>query len=339
MNVAVRAVLLVALASGLRLLREGFVVRALAWPGLLAAGAMVGTALIVSLLGSDLDPAVTVAMRAEDAAVLEPALDAAGLTVQLDPAPETALAEERAERAAWRVEGEEARGPSWVISARSAGPSTLTLEAVLREQVGAAWRIEVPPEDPRSVAVAGQSGRIGLIVGVLYTLYGVVMGAGLAWRDRSEGVVESALTLPVPPWTQAAGRLLALGLVLGLGLVATLMLMHGIMAMDRPVAIGGHGLVATAVAGAIGLAAVATPGAEARGFAAPLSRALGLATALMGLGAGLPALGAWLPLASLGALASGTSPAGAPVVVTVLGLLLVVGAARRWGRHQGGLGR
>ncbi len=339
MRLVGRTVLTIALATGLRLVREGFVVRALAWPGLLAAGAMVGTALIVGLMGSPVDEVASLAMRAEDAALVQERVAAASLELRVDPDPERAVAEGRASRAAWREADPGGAGERWVVAAPSAGPTTFRIEAILRDQAQAAWRIEVPPETARSAVVAGQSGRMGLIISVLFALYGVVMGAGLAWRDRAEGVVEAALTLPVPPWTQAAGRLVGLGVVLGLGQLATLQLMHGIMAMDRPLAIAGNGLVATVVACALGLSAVASPGAADRGFAAPLSRALGFVTALMGLGAGLPAVGAWLPVASLGALAVGSSPLGAPIPVTLLGLALVGLAVRRWGQHQGGLGR
>lgn len=339
MSLVARSVLYIAVASGLRLVREGFVVRALAWPGLLAAGSMVGTALIVGLMGSPVDEVASLAMRAEDAALVQEQIAAAGVELRLDPEPEQAAAQGRAGRAAWREPGVHGEATRWILAAPSAGPTTVQIEAVLRDQAGAVWRIEVPAETPRSAVVAGQSGRMGLIISVLFSLYGVVMGAGLAWRDRSEGVVEAALTLPVPPWTQAAGRVVGLAVVLGLGQLATLLLMHGIMAMDRPIAIAGNGLVSTVVACALGLSAVASPGASDRGFAAPLSRALGLVTALMGLGAGVPELGAWLPVASLGALAVGESPLAAPLSVTLIGLGLVVLAVGRWGRHQGGLGR
>lgn len=333
MSATLRAVWVGTGATLLRLAREGFVMRALAWPGLLAAGAVVGAALVAGQVGGDLTAAPHLAMTEAEAVGVAPALQAQGLALRVDADPRSAVQAGRAERAAWRED------EGWVLAARSAGPSTLRAEAALREVSGAAWRIEVPADPPRREEVAAQSGRMGGLVAVLFTLYGVVMGAGLAWRDRGEGVVEATLPLPVPAWTHGAARVLALALALGVGLVATLLLLHGILGMDRPGALALHGALASAVAGAIGLAAVAGPAASRRGFSAPLSRALGLAAGLLGLGAGLPALGAWLPIASLSAGGQGAGDAASTVVALLLGALLLAGCAGRWGHHQGGLGR
>lgn len=326
-----RAVLVVALATGLRLLREGFVLRALAWPGLLAGGALVGTALLVGLAGEPVGQP-EIALSAEAERRLGPRLEAAGFALRVDPAAERAVVEGRADRAVWE------EGEGFALALASGGPPSLLAEAVLREELGAAWRIEPPDESPRGLQVAQQSARMGQIIAVLFALYGVVMGAGLAWRDRSEGVLEAALTLPWPAWTQAAGRLLALVLVLELALVATLLTLHGIVGMAQPLDILGHGGVATAVGAALGLGAMARPGTDV-GFSGPLSRALGLLTGLLGLGAGLPVVGAWLPAASLGASLRGDLPLASAPVAALLALGLAALACARWGRDQGGLGR
>jgi len=334
---ALRAVLWGTGATVLRLLREGMVVRAVVWPGLLAAVAVVGAAAVAGQVGGALTEAPWVAMSVDDAALAGPALAAQGLALRLDPSPQEAVAAGRAERAAWR------EADRWVVAARGEGVSTLRTEAALRELVGADWRLEVPADPPRAQAVATQSGRMGTLVAVLFALYGVVMGAGLAWRDRGEGVVEGTLVLPVPAWTHGAARVLGLALTLGVGLGATLLLLDGILGMDRVGGLVLHGVLATAVASALGLAAVGGPDARRRGFSAPLSRALGATAALLGLGAALPAVGAWLPVASLpvASLPVASQAATAPLAAAVallLGLGLMAGCALRWGRHHGGLG-
>ncbi|MCK6503280.1 hypothetical protein L6R53_07770 [Myxococcota bacterium] len=329
-----RALVAVAVGAGatlLRLLREGFVVRAIAWPGLLAAGAVVGAALVAGQVGGNLTAAPHLALSAEDAAAVGAAVEAQGLVVRVDPDPRTAVAAGRAERAAWT----DAEG--WVLAAKVAGVSSLRAEAALREEAGAAWRIEVPADPPRRAQVEEQSGRMGGLVAVLFTLYGVVMGAGLAWRDRGEGVVEASLPLPVPAWTHGAARILALAVALSVGLGATLLLLHGLLAMDRPAALALHGGLAASVAAAVGLAAVGGPRAGRAGFSAPLSRALALTAGLLGLGAGLPAVGMWLPVASLGAVGQGGILSGLAALGS--GGAVMAACAAWWGRHHGGLGR
>lgn len=329
---ALRAVLAGAAAVLLRLAREGMVIRALAWPGLLAGLAVVATVLVVTRGGTVPTEAPHLALSEADAATLGAEVEAAGLRVRLDPDPATALAAGRASRAAWR------EGEGWVLSAEAADVPTLRAEAVLRDEAGAAWRLAVPADPPRKQAVEAQAGRMGKLVAVLFTLYGVVMGAGLAWRDRGEGVVEATLPLPVPAWTHGAARVLALSVAMGAGVLTTLLLLHGIFGMDQPGRWILHGCLASASATAVGLAAVGGRAAERRGFSGPLSRAMAVVAGLLGLGWAAPAAGAWLPVASLAAADRAASVAadGASIVLCLLSLAL---ASAWWGRHHGGLGR
>lgn len=327
---ALRAVLAGAAAVLLRLAREGMVIRALAWPGLLAGLAVVGTVLVVTRAGTLPTEVPHLALSEADAAALQARVEAAGLRVRLDPHPPTALAAGRASRAAWR------EGEGWVLAVHSADTPSLRAEAVLREEAGAAWQLEVPPDPPRRQTVEAQAGRMGQLVAVLFTLYGVVMGAGLAWRDRGEGVVEASLPLPVPAWTHGAARILALSLAMGTGVLTTLLLLHGIFGMDHPGRWILHGSLASASGTAVGLAAVGGGGASRRGFSGPLSRAMAITAGLLGLGWTAPRVGAWLPIASLPA--AGSSPVASACAVA-LGLLLATIASAWWGRNHGGLGR
>ncbi|MCB9781304.1 MAG: hypothetical protein H6742_22240 [Alphaproteobacteria bacterium] len=333
MSASLRAVVVGTLAVLLRLSREGMVLRALAWPGLLAAVALVGTASVVAAFGGREQIEPHVALSAEEVAIMGPSLDEVGLTVRLDPDPTTAVQEGRAERAAWR------EGEGWVLSARDAGVHSLRAEMVLREEAGASWRPVVAPEPPAGKAATAQAGRMGALVAVLFVLYGVVMGAGLAWRDRGEGVVEASLPLPVPAWTHGASRVLGLGIALGGGLWLTILLLHGLIGMERPSAWAGHGALGAAVSAAVGLATTGGAGAQKKGFSAGLSRAMVLVAGLLGLGFGLPWVGAWLPVASLAAAGAGPWSPVADVVVVLLSALSLAACAGWWGRHHGGLGR
>ncbi len=332
MRRTLRAVLLGAGAVLLRLAREGMVIRALAWPGLLSGVAAVGTVAVVTAGGARPLQPPALAVRPEVATRLAPTADAAGLSLVEDDDPATAVAEGRARLAAWSGSGR------WVLAGLQADPTLLRAEAVLRDEAGAAWRIEVPPDPPRRQAIATQAGRMGSLVAVLFTLYGVVMGAGLAWRDRGQGVVEATLPLPVPAWTHGAARVLALGVAMGAGVVATLQLLHGIFGMERVGTWMLHGSLAAAAGAAVGLGAVAGAGASRRGFSGPLSRSMAIVAGLLGLGWANPRVAAWLPIASLpGAGQSATLASG--VVAVTGGVAMMALAAVFWGRHHGGLGR
>ncbi len=332
MTIALRAVLLGAWAVLLRLSREGMIIRALAWPGLLSGMAVVGTVLVVTQCGAQPTQAPHVALHADDAALLRAAVRDAGLQVRLDPDPASAVAAGRAERAAWQSDDR------WVLQAPRLDLATTRVEALLRDQAQASWRIQVPPDPPRQQAIEEQAGRMASLVAVLFTLYGVVMGAGLAWRDRGEGVVEATLPLPVPAWTHAAARILALGVGMSAGVLGTLQLLHGIFGMEDPLRWMLHGCLASATGAAVGLATVGGSGASRRGFSGPLSRAMAIVAGLLGLGWGLPGVGAFLPIASLSAAGTvATLPSGLSALG--LGLLVMAGAAAWWGRHHGGLGR
>lgn len=303
---------LIALTAGtlLRLCREGMVVRALAWPGLLASVALVASAGAVGVLAGGDDvviptdmPGLARALEEVGLEVTEAArpLEASGLAIAAD-------------------------GEGWVIRTTRPGPANLAAEAALREVVGAAWVPVAAPLPARTADLDRTTGWIAGLVDLLFALYGVVLGAGTVLRDREEGVLEAELALPVPAWLHGASRLLASCLALGLGLAATLLLLDALVGITG---LGGwllQGLAASVGGVALGLYAMRTPGAS---FSGPASRALGLCLGLVGAGMTLPVVGATLPVASVSALLAGGAPGLAPLG---LACLASVGAVWAFGR-------
>lgn len=289
-----RSLAALTLAVMLRLLREGLVVRALAWPGLLASLALVGTAGAYAVWGTT----PTIAVGSEE--LLAP-LRARGFDVELVEHPEARLREGLVIHAIWKEDGRWVLGRSW------GGRATLEAEAALRDYAGDRWRLEIPPLEARPGDVDHQAALLAGVIGLLFTLYGVVMGAGALYRDRSTGSLESELALPVPNWMHAAARLLALLLVLGPALVISLLIVTALLAIDNVGLWMLTGTCAAVVGGTIGFALMARAVA-AHGFSGPLSRALTLTMAAMALGWWQPALGRWLPLVSLGSFMAGTAP-------------------------------
>ena len=302
-----RALLLLTVAALLRLARRGMVVRALLWPGVLTALSLLGAVAASGLLLAPpriaaADPALVVA------------LEAAGLEVIADPDPATAVAADRAPRAAWR-EGQQV---VLMIDARQTlvggGLDNLRAEAALRDMAGAAWRIAPSHPPIRSDDLSRSVGWMAGLVGVLFTLYGAVLGLGGLAQDRASGVLEAERALPVPPWMHPAARLLASGLALSGALAVTLLLLDAIIGLTGLGMWWLHGSSAAVAAAGIGAGALA----GGRGISAALSAALMLCTALLVLGAALPGLGGALPIAGLGALASGAAPQWSGLVLSGL---------------------
>jgi hypothetical protein len=296
----------------LRLLREGLVVRALAWPGLLTA-----LSLFVSA-------AVTIAWRqnpviyVSDASMAAP-LEAAHFLPIIDPAAAASLADGRAERAVWREDGRLVLGVTW------GGTLTTKAEGALRDAVGERWRIESPPPQ-KSERDRGElrliTGAVAGIVGLLFTLYGVVIAAGSLYRDRSSGVLESDLALPVERWLHAAARLVALSVVLGPALAVSLWIVDALLPIsDLPTWMFAD-LLATLTGGALGVALMARANAG-RGFSGPLSQALTASMALISFGYVQPAIGRFLPLTSLGAMFAGQDPSWVIVPVALAASVVV----------------
>lgn len=307
-----RALLGLSVAIVLRLLREGLVVRALAWPGLLTA------------LSMFLSASLTIAWRNSPVIyVSEPELvaplEAESFRVTVDPDPEATLKDGRAERAVWR------EGDKLVLGATWGGSLTFKAESVLRNYTQERWRLELPPPPKRSrdsVELRPVTGLLAGIVGMLFTLYGVVIGAGSLYRDRSSGVLESDLALPVPRWIHAAARLVALGLVLGPALVVSLFIVDALLPIHNLDAWMFVGFIAALLGGALGVLLLARANSQ-RGFSGPLSQALTASMGLITVGYMMPQYGKYLPLVSLGSAFSGTPPSWIIVPVAILVSVLV----------------
>ena len=298
--------------------REGLVVRALAWPGLLSAGAMVGAALLVGAVTAR--PEIAVAPDASPEIIAS--LNAGDLYVITDNNPRAAVAEGRAARGVWREDGR------LRMSVRFADLGSLRAEAALREAAGAAWRIDVPPPGARPFGLGVVAGLLAGLVGVLFTLYGAVMGAGTVAWDRDSGVLEADLGLPVSPWVHGAARLLATTVGLAAALVATMLLLHGLLGIQGVEGWIAHSVIASASGAALGLWAM---GGRGEGFSGPLSRALAASLGAMSLGFAWPVVGGWLPMASLTALAR--SDDGSAVTAAIGACLLSAAAVWRFGQR------
>lgn len=281
-------------AFAVRFLREGFVVRALLWPGLLCSLAIVVTAAIYVQVGTS--PVIYVTEG-----TWTPVFEEHNFVVREHASPETLLANGQAVRGVWKD------GTQTVFGHSMGGRQTLIAESLLRDYTRAPWRIEVPPLEERPAEVRRQAGLMAGIIGLLYTLYGVVMGAGSLFRDRSSGFLESELAMARPTWLPAASRMLALGCILAPALAATLLSIDALMPIDNLTLWLIHGVAAAAMGGTLGLYLVARSSLD-KGFSAPLSRALMVATALLGLGYMQPEVGRILPVCSLGAFLYGTTP-------------------------------
>lgn len=316
-----RALLWLTGAAALRLLREGLVVRALAWPGLLAAGSLVGAAAVVGWSAR----APSIAVETTTPVELHRRLEEAGFAVQIAADPVEVAASGAVARALVQA------GEDWVLWSTLDDPATQRAEAAVREGIDAPWIANAaaaparPPEGDRA------SEGLAALLGMLFTLYGVVVGAGTVFRDRDEGVLEAELALPLPFWVHGAARWMAGAAVLCAGLGTTLLLLHGLMGVPQLGRWWWLGTAAGASGVALGLGAMA---GQTGGLSSPLSRALSVSLGLAALGWGLPALGAWLPVASLAAQSRGLDGIGS-VFGVVLGTGgLAVAAIRSFARGE-----
>jgi len=292
-----RALAGLSFAIVLRLLREGLVVRALAWPGLLTALSMFISASITIAWRSN--PVIYVS----EPGIVAP-LEADGFQVFLVDDAEKTLHDGRSERAVWR------EGERLVLGATWGGTLTFKAESVLRDYTRERWRLEVPQPPKRSrdsVELRPVTGLLAGVVALLFTLYGVVIGAGSLYRDRSSGVLESDLALAVPRWVHAAARLAALAAVLGPALVVSLFIVDALLPIHNLGQWMFSGFFAALLGGALGVVLMARAGAS-RGFSAPLSQALAISMGLMSIGFLQPQLGHYLPLVSLGSSFKGVPP-------------------------------
>ncbi|HYC01273.1 MAG TPA: ABC transporter permease subunit [Candidatus Limnocylindrales bacterium] len=304
-----RALSFLTLAVLLRLLREGLVVRAMAWPGLLASLALVGTAGAYAAWGTTPDVYVSTPE-------LVAPLQTDGFRVFVVENPEPLLLTGQATRAIWR------EGDIYVLGRTWGGRATHRAESVLREAAGDRWRLEIPPLEARPGDVRNQAALLAGIIALLFTLYGVVMGAGALYRDRSNGALEAELALPVPVWMHACARVLALTAVLSPALIVSLLVVDSLMAIDHLTRWLVVGTSAAVAGGAIGFAMMARGSAE-KGFSGPLSRALTATMALMAVGWWQPGIGRFLPLLSLGSFMHGAVPSYLVAAGAAAAVLLV----------------
>ena len=302
-----RAVAGLTVSIVLRLLREGLVVRALAWPGLLTALSMfVSAAGTIAWRNSPIIYVSDTSMNAT--------LEAAKFVPVVHPDPRAVLVEGRGERSVWK------EGDRYVFGATWGGTLTTKAEAALRDALGERWRITMPPPAKRrrdSVEMRGLTGALAGIVGLLFTLYGVVIGAGSLYRDRSSGVMESDLALAIPRWTHAVARLAALSTVLAPALVVSLWIVDALLPISSLAVWTFADLFATLAGGALGFHLMARA-SSGKGFSGPLSQAITGSMALISVGYMRPDIGQHLPLLSLGSMFARQEPSWAVIPVSLL---------------------
>jgi hypothetical protein len=292
----------------IRALREGMLVRALAWPGLLTAATLVLSASAAGLWwNSDRlvveDPELVAVFEGE------------GIAVDLVDDAEAEVLAGDAERGIWNEGDTRVLGTAW------GGRMQNRIEGALRDHDGAAWTIRTPPAQGRARALGPATRALVGLMGVLFTLYGVVFGAGALHRDRADGLLDAEGALPVPHWMHRAARLLAACLLLFAGMLLTVGLLHSLIGLDRPWSWVYTGSIASAGSVALGLGLMARAGQQ-EALSGPLTRGMALASGLLGLGWALPELGRHLPISGIGALARNQDPSLVPLLV--LALLVLV---------------
>lgn len=285
----------------LRLLREGLLLRSLAFPALVVVTVLLATALVV---GGTTGP-VEVGVTGEVPALPFPTVSVVDPAAAVE-AGEVPLATDG--RTLWRVRG---------------STEALQVEAALREHRGAGWVPDPLLSRPTPTDTAPLAAWMARAIGMIYALYGVVVGTGLVVRDRDDGSLAAERTLPVPGWWHAVSRWLGGTVVLALGWSASLALLGAVMTVPHALTMWAHGLAAASACTALGLLGSLQ---SQRAFSSTLAGGLTAAFVLFGLGAAVPGLP--LPVASL---AGGGSAPLALVGTAVLAGLLALRARRTWG--------
>lgn len=265
-----------------RLLRESMVRRALGFPVILVGLTLALTLLVVGVFRG---PSV-VAHSDPLPLAQQAALAEAGFAIRQVDDPKAEIA---AGRAVLGLTSERwwSAGSRWSIQA----------ESVLRRAEGAPWW-PTPPPLPTATESAAQGSVMASLILAIYSLYGVVFGAGMVARDRDQGTLEAELSLPIPSWLHGLSRWLAASLILGLWMVLGVAFVTALVGTPEPWSLARIGTAGALGSVAIGLGAVGRSGLQT-GFAATLASGLSAATGLFGIGYALPAIGAWLPLASI----------------------------------------
>ncbi len=302
---ALRALVLLTGAMLQRLAREGLVVRSLTFPTGLTVGTLVLTIGIVALFRWS--PLISLS---PDLAELAPLLEENGMHTMVTADPR----------------GEVEAGRAWAGSdghhlwTAGGGPQMVILEAVLREHAGADWRPDADVPPPPATASQAMGGRILILLGALFALYGVVFGAGMVARDRDNGTLEIELALPVPRWVHGAARLATGTLALSAFLALGILMVDAVMGVANAGALIRHGIACAGGATGIGLLAIGRGGLTT-GFTGPLATGMSLATGLFAFGLAAPGVARWIPLASFSTSSSGWEA----LAGTALFAVLVVG--------------
>lgn len=315
-----------------RLAREGVVLRALCGPALLLTVTLVATGAMASI-AQDVYP-VAVADGRQASALREAGVEAAVVADPLDALERGDTDRVVVTSAAGVVF--HARPSGWARWSGRRAREELLIEAVLRDELGAAWRLDVEPLADLTPELPGQVSTLARILGVLYTLYAVVLATASMVRDREQGVLEADGALPLPGWSSPAARASAVWLAVGGTLVGTQVLVGALLGLATMGAVILGGLTAVTTGVALGIAAPAGRGLRPvgpfqvapGGLSAPLSQALVATMALGGTGWAMPAHGRFLPVGGLSA------GADAPLALGVSALLaagLMAWSVRRAG--------
>jgi hypothetical protein len=286
-----------------RLLRESIVQRALGFPVVLTIATLLGTLVVVSV--SRGVPVVALgegATQADEAVLSEPGLrtvrvaDPVGMVTDGD-----AIA-------------------AWVPPqlATPGGRDAIEAERRLRTLRGAPWH-PVTAQLPGIRHTKGQGFGIASLLVAIFTLYGVVFGAGMVARDRDDGTLEVELAMAVPRWVHGLARWLSAAAVLGAFVALSIAMVAAMLGLPDAAALTRHGVAAALGSVALGLGSVGRAGINS-GFAATLAAGLSVATGLLGLGWWLPVVGAWLPLASVAAGGAGWAPLVGSVALGLAGI-------------------
>lgn len=292
-----------------RLVREGMIVRSLTFPIALVIGTLVVTIGVVAWLRYT--PLIAMTPELDQPELMEPLHEQQFITLIRDD-PRAAIAEE----GAWAATDGETL---WLSGG---GPGALVVESLLRERNGAPW---LPSADvPRpGLNVATTMGRgVVVLLSVLFSLYGVVFGAGMVARDRDDATFEVELSLGVSRWVHGFVRVVAGSSVLAAFLCLGVALCAAILGVDDPVAMSRHAVACAIGSTCIGLLCVGRAGIQS-GFSSALALGMSAATATFGIGIAAPAIGRFVPMASLVAgPSSGWAALGGSFVLAALSVLV-----------------
>lgn len=321
--IAARALGLLVASLVQRMLREPMVLRSLLFPIGISAGTLVAVLLgvtvvrappVVAFPPGHADPALVEALRWLDLGVVE-AEDPAKMA-------ETGWARVGVARGDCAADGRCA----FTVFTRGPSPDAVRVEQLLRDRGGARWQMVADTRLPGAVAAQAFGARVARMLGGVFALYGVVVGAGLVARDRDEGTLGVEFASPIPRWMPGLARFFAATTVLGVFGGASLAVFHALVGVPGFAAASRHLVAASGASVAIGLLGMAAAGARG-GFAAPLGFALTAAFAAFVSGNLVPSLAPFTPIASLYSDGSGYPP-----LIVALGAGLL--AAWRLGRTE-----